>query len=253
MKMKLKTVKSGSAAGIFVFTVTFLAVAFGMAYFSGSFNARQAANIKKEADAEYVIVIDAGHGGEDGGAVGQGGFAEKDINLEISKRLAELLELSDVKCVMTRNSDVMLESKKTALSNKKRSDLTARVETALEYENPIFVSIHQNKFPSSKYSGLQVFYSKNNVQSKTLAEIIRKNNVLLLDKFNKRETKPAGREIFVLDSLEVPAVLVECGFLSNATEEAKLTTPEYQKKLAFMIYVSVMEFLENTDKQIIYK
>lgn len=248
MKMNLKTIKSGSIIGIIVFTVVFLAVSFGIAYFSGSIDIRQAAKIKNETDAEYVIVIDAGHGGADGGAVGQGGFAEKDINLEISKRLEKLFELSNVKCVMTRNSDVMLESKKTIISNKKRSDLTARVESTLEYENPIFVSIHQNKFPSSKYSGLQVFYSPNHLKSKTLAEIIRKNNVLLLDKFNKRETKPAGREIFVLDSLEIPAVLVECGFLSNATEEAKLVTPEYQKKLAFMIYVSIMEYLENSDK-----
>ncbi len=191
-----------------------------------------------------IIIIDAGHGGIDGGAVSESGVVEKEINLKISEKLHDLCVLSGLRCVMTRESDTELTPKKSSSTSRKRSDLIARVEIGNSFENAIFVSIHQNKFPSSKLSGLQVFYSKNNPESRNIAETVRQTNQKLVDSSNKREIKPAGREIFVLDSLEIPAILVECGFLSNATEAKKLSGDEYQTKLAFMLYCSIFEYLD---------
>ena len=128
------------------------------------------------------------------------------------------------------------------------SDLIARCEKCEKNPNYVFISIHQNTFPSSKYSGLQVFYSRNNAGSRALAGILRKNNKQMIDSNNTREEKMSGREIYILDYLSGPSVLVECGFLSNAEEAERLNTAKYQKQLAFMIYSSVMQYIfsENT-------
>ena len=137
----------------------------------------------------------------------------------------------------------MLAAKKNHSLSKKRSDLIARTEIASDFDNAVFVSIHQNKFDNGRYKGLQVFYSKNDPRSYSLASIIKESNKQLLDRENKRESKPGGREIYVLDNIDCPAVLIECGFLSNAEEATKLNTVSYQKELAFMIYSSLMEFI----------
>ncbi len=195
-----------------------------------------------------VIVIDAGHGGFDGGATGISGKIEKELNLEIAKYLSSLIKLSGFNCVMTRNDDSELIFEGNQSLTKKHSDLLARVDIAQKYKNCCFVSIHQNKFPSSKYKGLQVFYSKNVSTSRELAEKIKKNNQSLVDNTNKRDIKVAGKEIYILDKIKSPAVLVECGFLSNAQEEKLLSTVEYQKKIAFMLYSSIVEFIEENYK-----
>ena len=197
-----------------------------------SFNSRE----------KLVIVVDPGHGGMDGGAVGFGGICEKDINLSISKYLCDFINLSGVNCVLTRADDNMLSCDDSP-SNKKRDDLKARVRFTESFDNPIFISIHQNKFEISKYKGMQVFYSKNNSESAALANIIKDNNFKLIDYSNTREIKPAGKEIMVLHNLRSPAVLVECGFLSNADEAYKLSTEEYRKKIAFMLYISIMDYV----------
>lgn len=199
-------------------------------------------------DNPPVIIIDAGHGGFDGGATGISGTIEKDLNLDISKYLASFIKLSGLDCIMTRNDDCELIFDGKQSLTRKHSDLLARVDIAQKYKNCCFVSIHQNKFTSSKYKGLQVFYSKNISSSRELAEIIRKNNQSLVDNTNKREIKVAGKEIFILDKIKSPAVLVECGFLSNAQEEKLLSTEEYKKKIAFMLYCSVIEFVEENYK-----
>ncbi len=200
-------------------------------------------SVNNQLNVSPVIVIDPGHGGEDGGAVSDSGIVEKNINLTISEYINDFCRLSGVDSVMTRNDDYMLVPQFAGSSNKKRADLIARTEIAFQYEDAIFVSIHQNKFENGKYKGLQVFYSKNNPESALLANIIKTTNIKLLDSDNKRETKVGGREIYVLDNIESPAVLIECGFLSNFDDAAKLNTPTYQKKLAFVIYASLMKYI----------
>ena len=190
-----------------------------------------------------VIIIDPGHGGDDGGALGFHGEKEKDFNLWVSSFIHQFCSISGGKSVLTRNDDCMLAAKKNHTLNKKRSDLIARTEIASDFDNAVFVSIHQNKFDNGRYKGLQFFYSKNDPRSYSLASIIKESNKQLLDRENNRESKPGGREIYVLDNIDCPAVLIECGFLSNAEEATKLNTVSYQKELAFMIYSSLMEFI----------
>ncbi len=190
-----------------------------------------------------VIIIDPGHGGQDGGAVGSSGIMEKNINLKISRFIYDFCRISGIDCVLTRTDDSMLTPEYSGSSSKKRSDLIARTEIASKFENAVFISIHQNKFESGRYKGLQVFYSKNNSLSTVLAKIIQEYNRDMLDSSNKREIKAAGSEIYVLDNIDAPAVLVECGFLSNAEEESKLNSEQYQKELAFMIFSSLMKYV----------
>lgn len=194
-----------------------------------------------QVNAPYPkIIIDAGHGGEDGGAKAADGTLEKDINLNIAKYVYTLLNVLGYDCVLTRDSDVML-SDGEARSRKLR-DLKNRVAFT-EGGDCIFVSIHQNKFPQSSCSGTQVYYSKNDIRSEKLAAVIRENTQTYLQKNNTRQIKRAGSEIYVLDRCTVPAVLVECGFLSNPAELEQLKTEEYQKKLGCVIALSVVDFM----------
>ncbi len=195
------------------------------------------------AKDKITVIIDAGHGGRDGGASTESGVLEKDLNLAVALKLKTLVSQLDVNVVMTRETDVMLADESSA--HKKRDDLNARLNMAKERENCIFVSIHMNKFPVEKYSGLQVYYSKNNEDSLALAEIIQQKAGEFLRKGNSRTVKAADSSIYILHNIEVPAVLVECGFLSNPEEAALLTTEEYQNKLAAVIFAAVAEHIEN--------
>lgn len=189
-----------------------------------------------------TIVIDAGHGGIDGGAVSIDGTLEKDLNLEIANKVAYLLRLSDLNVVLTRNEDRLLFDDSNS-SSKKAQDVRNRVKLTQECKSPVFVSIHQNKFPVSKYSGLQVYYSKNNDDSKIFAENIQSFVKENLQKNNSRQVKGAGSGIYVLNNLNCPSVLVECGFLSNPEETRLLCDENYQKKIAFCIFCAIMNSL----------
>ena len=193
------------------------------------------------AKSKITVIIDAGHGGRDGGASTESGVLEKDLNLSVALKLRALLSALYVNVVMTRETDVMLADENSA--HKKRDDLEARLRIAQEHENCIFVSIHMNKFPVEKYSGLQVYYSKNNEESAALAEAIQAKAGEFLRKGNARTVKAADSSIYVLHHIEVPAVLVECGFLSNPEEAALLQTESYQNKLAAVIFAAVAEHL----------
>lgn len=197
----------------------------------------------------FTVVIDAGHGGEDPGAVGVGGSLEKDLNFAISGELSNFFSLTDTEIVLTRNSDTLLY-KPGQENRKKFFDLRNRVEVAEKYYNPVFVSIHQNKFPIEKYHGFQVYYSKHNSSSKTFADVMQKNVVYYLQQDNKREIKEAGRNIYILSNLECPAVLVECGFLSNPNEELNLIDKNYQRKLSFLIFKSIVECSVNINSSV---
>lgn len=231
---------------LFIFLAIYLAVGLIFSYLSSldlrDFINTNASNI--DIKSAPIVIIDPGHGGIDGGAISESGVIEKEINLKIAENLRDLFSMSGIKCILTRETDIELVPQKGVSSSRKRSDLLARIEIGNSFENAIFISIHQNKYPSSRLSGMQVFYSKNNPDSRTLAQSVKNANFSLIDSENKREIKSAGREILILDSLEIPAVLVECGFLSNATEAKKLSGEPYRKKLAFMIYCAIFEYLE---------
>lgn len=191
-----------------------------------------------------TIILDAGHGGEDGGAVGVGGVVEKDINLAIAQNLRDLLVMNGYTVVMTRNSDAAIYSSGAeTLREKKVSDLENRLLLMKENPGSIFVSVHQNQFGSPIYYGTQVFYSPNSETSQILAEIIQANARSNLDESNNREIKEVGDEIFLLKNAPTTAVMVECGFLSNPEEAAKLTDPDYQKRVAFVLAESINEYL----------
>lgn len=197
------------------------------------------------SDAKTTVIIDAGHGGEDGGAEVDG-VLEKDINLNIANKTADLLRLCGYTVTEIRDEDISVyEDGAETLREKKVSDLKHRVEICNESENNIVVSIHQNKFDNSAYSGAQVFYSVNNDNSILLAEAVRSAVVSLLQSDNTRELKPAGSDIYLLDNAEVPAIIVECGFLSNSEERAKLLDEGYQSQMAYSIAMGVLEYSQS--------
>ncbi len=192
-----------------------------------------------------TLIIDAGHGGEDGGAVGVNGEFEKDINLKIAFALRDMALSAGYDTVMTRTEDILLYDRNIDYKGRKKAlDLLARVKIAQKYENAVFISIHMNAFPEEKYSGLQVYYSKNHPLSEEIAKDIQDGARLNLQKENNRKIKPAGSNIYLLDRITLPSVLIECGFLSNSEECALLSSEDYQQKLALSIFLSVSKYLE---------
>ena len=204
---------------------------------------------KTDADVEPipspVVIIDAGHGGEDGGAVGKNGALEKDINLSVALLLRDMLTSNGIEAVLTRSEDVLLYDKNSDYHGQKKvQDLATRRKIAESYENALFISIHMNAFPEERYSGLQVYYSKNNETSMALAESIQTLTKEKLMPDNDRKCKAASSNIYLLDRLSCPSVLVECGFLSNPDECARLSDSDYQKKLALCLFAAVAGYLE---------
>lgn len=198
------------------------------------------------AKEQPVIVLDPGHGGEDGGAEGVSQMLEKDINLAISLKLQKMFELSGFQVVMTRDEDVSIgDASLDTVKERKVSDIHNRLKVIEEQGDCIFLSVHQNHFTSSRYYGTQVFYSNNHPDSKTLAEDIRARVVPLLQPENTRECKPATSSIYLLWNTEVPAVLVECGFLSNESEAQRLNDPQYQEQMAFAIYNGFLDYYQS--------
>lgn len=201
-------------------------------------------------DNRKTIIIDAGHGGFDGGAVASDGTVEKDINLNISLIIAKLLKQNNFRVIMTRETDVSTEDTESLqIASKKRSDLQNRLNLMKDYPDSIFVSIHLNKFTTSSAFGSQVFYSKNE-KSRILAEKIQNNIVNLIQPYNTRVNKQATSSTYLLYNATVPAVLVECGFLSNREELEKLKQNAYQKKMAFGIYCGIIEYLKENNNDI---
>jgi len=190
-----------------------------------------------------TVIIDAGHGGKDGGTVGSDGqTVEKELNLDIAKRMQEILLAHGYEVIMTRSEDIML-SDPMITSSKKAGDLSARLKIMKSYENAIFISIHMNAFSDSRYSGLQVYYSANDQRSAALAQRIQSDTVKNLQPQNDRKVKRADENIYLLNRATCPAVLVECGFLSNPEECASLASPEYRAALAESICGSVCDYI----------
>lgn len=189
-----------------------------------------------------TIIIDAGHGAPDGGAVGDSGVLEKDLNLAVAQILQKFMESGGTRVLLTRSDDNGIYDISGSIKNKKVSDIKNRERFMNETNADVFVSVHMNKFSEKQYSGPQVFYSVNDDDSKQLAECIQSNMIAALSPKSKREIKPADKNIYLLKNATIPAVLVECGFLSNAEEEQKLKDENYQRKLAWAIYCGLIEY-----------
>ena len=200
---------------------------------TGVFSAQQSA---------HTLVLDAGHGGFDGGAVSPNGVTEQQINLSIAGKTRDLAGLFGVPCVLTRTDEGALdyEPGRTVRENKV-ADIQARAHICEKTENPVFVSIHLNKFEQSQYFGAQVFYGAADPDSRVLAEAIQAALAQGIDNGNTRAAKPAGDSIYLMRRLTCPAVIVECGFLSNPEEEADLCRDSYQTQLAACILAGYLQ------------
>lgn len=214
-----------------------LVFVFTMSRYAGLLASGQDVTIGKN---KPVVVIDAGHGGNDPGKVGVDGSLEKDINLAIATRLKEYLELSDVEVILTRDDDNGLYS--SSDSRKKMADMKKRCEIIEEASPEIVVSIHQNSYHQEDINGGQVFYYKGSEKGKKLAEILQKRFTYVLGEKNKRIAK-ANDNYYLLLHVKCPIVIVECGFLSNWEESKMLGTEDYQDRLAWTIHMGIMEYL----------
>lgn len=194
-----------------------------------------------------IIAIDPGHGGVDPGAVSKSGIHEDDINLKIALKLKRLIEQSGGIVFMTRTEDKGLYSSEAkTLRQMKKEDLIKRKDMVNESESDIFISIHLNSFTKPKYYGAQAFFQEGSVEGERLALIIQEELKNILDKENKRA--PQHRDdIFLLKEVTVPSVLVECGFLSNEKEAKLLEEESYQEKIAWAIYVGIMNYFNELE------
>ena len=192
--------------------------------------------------ASYTVVIDAGHGGEDCGAIGHDDVYEKNLNLEIALKLGEYLKSSGINVVYTRTDDKLLYTEEQNIKGmRKIYDLKNRVSIANSYEDALFISIHMNSFGAESCSGLQVYYSKETDGSRILADKVQSSVVKTLQPTNRRAIKE-GKDIYLLENSKNDAILIECGFISNPEECKKLLEKEYQKELCFAILCGIIEY-----------
>lgn len=194
----------------------------------------------KPVQREHRIIIDAGHGGVDGGATSCTGVLESAFNLQIALRLDDLMHLLGYETVMIRRTDVSIYTAGETIAAKKISDLKERVRIVNETEGALLISIHQNTFSDSRYSGAQVFYAPTE-DSKVLAQHLQASLVDTVNPGSNRHCKKADG-VYLMNHIQQPGVLIECGFLSNPEEEAILRSEQYQKKLCCVIASSISEF-----------
>lgn len=195
-------------------------------------------------NTKKTVIVDAGHGGFDGGAV-MGDVLEKDINLKIANSLSNMLRASGFKVICTRTDDSSTESDPTAtIAARKRSDLNNRLQILKNNPDAILISIHLNKFSSPSAKGAQMFYSPKSNDAKRLAEVLKESVKDLLQKENHRTVKAGTKSTFLLYYSPVPAVIAECGFMSNPEEFQKLQTTEYQKQMAFAVFSGILKYFD---------
>lgn len=198
------------------------------------------------AESQRVVILDPGHGGEDPGKVSEySDLKEKDINLKIAMKTKELLEKENFTIILTRQEDKLEYSDGTTnITQKRRQDLTRRKKMMDESGAAIVVSIHLNGFPQKQYYGAQTFYPPDSSDSMKLANILQKSIKDNCDPGNPRQPQLKKDPIIILADLKTPTVIVECGFLSNADEEKKLGTEEYQDKIAFAIAEGIKNYFK---------
>lgn len=236
--------KIGKKSIIAIITA-FLIILSAMLYltFMANFSAAEASSMPI---TQKTVIVDAGHGGDDGGAIGIDGTVEKDINLDIALKLEKILKFYGFNVIMTRTQDVMTcDDGLDSLRKRKISDIHNRFELMRKNPDAIFISVHQNKFEDSSQHGTQVFYSGNDERSKELAEAIQTSVTLTLQRKNDRVVKKSSSGIYLLYHAKIPAVLVECGFISNSDEVKKLKDESYRMKLAILIADGLLKYLSN--------
>ena len=233
--MKLIVIKRRLLIGVMVSLVVLLA-------FMRLYANREALETVSVPSTKKIIVIDAGHGGNDPGAISKSGISEKDINLKIALYLREYLEQSGSIVILTRDKDKGLYSSNA--SNKKREDLKNRKNIVRESHGDLFISIHLNSFPQPQYYGAQTFYPADNPSGKLAAKLIQDELINSLDKKNQRVSL-AKDNVYIIKDLKIPTVLVECGFLSNPEEAKRLKESKYQRKIAWGIYAGIQKFFSD--------
>lgn len=184
-----------------------------------------------------LIILDAGHGGIDGGALSCTGVPESQINLQITNRLNDMLHLLGYRTVMLRTSDTSLHTEGNTIASQKVSDLKHRVETVNNQSPALMISIHQNTFSDKRYSGAQVFYAADD-ESTVTAQQLQANFIRILNPNSKRKAKKATG-IYLMEHIHCPGILIECGFLTNEQEEALLRNENYQKKVSAVVAATV--------------
>ena len=235
--------RSGFILSITFFTVFFIAVCLILGFLALKLIDLQNEKTVAAEPEKFTVIVDAGHGGEDGGAVGiDNKTLEKDVNLSVSLYLGKLLEAEGVNVIYTRTEDILLYDRNVDYQGRKKSlDLRARLDIAEKNPEALFVSVHMNSFGNAKYSGMQVYYSDCIEGGRLLADEIQKMSRFLSPE-NNRKIKKANSSIYLLDRAPGTAVLVECGFLSNYEECSLLATEDYRKKVAFAIFRGIMNY-----------
>lgn len=230
----------------FVWLIPTYALVIGGLLLTAAFGSRVITTFSENSPvtARKCVVIDAGHGGEDGGAVSYTGVFESQINLQIALRLESLMHLLGIDTVMIRTTDRSIYTKGDTLAAKKVSDLKERVRITNATKNAVLVSIHQNQFAESRYSGAQVFFAATS-GSEDLAHLIQRSFIQTLNPGSQRQIKKANG-IYLMQHIQCAGVLVECGFISNPVEEAKLRSAEYQQKICCVLAAACSTFLHGT-------
>lgn len=201
--------------------------------------------VSGETERTRILIIDPGHGGDDGGAVSSDGVEEADVNLSIAKRLDALSCLCGVKTVMTRSDrQIQYPEEAQTIAARKVADQKQRVALINDTPNAVLISIHQNLYPSSQPHGAQVLYAATN-DSEQFGKQLHDNLIALLDPQNRRVAAPISEDIYLMKNIRCPGVLVECGFLSNPEECARLQTDAYQIQLSLTMLSAYLVYFQN--------
>ena len=205
-------------------------------------------NREEDRFSSVTVILDAGHGGEDGGAVAPDGTLEKDLNLRYASAISDYFSLFGIPYIPTRTADVSVcDPSLPSIRERKRADILNRFALVEQTENAILVSIHQNLYTRPQYAGTQVFYAQSVAHSEQLAQCIQSSVVSLLQPENHREIKKTDSHIYLLYKATKPSVLVECGFLSNPEELEQLKSPSYTSALSYAVTKGVFNYLTRTE------
>ena len=243
LRRTVTLVRLGLRLVAFLLVLTVCVQISSVAFERADLRAEEVANIAEK----NTVIIDAGHGGEDCGAIGVSGVYEKDLNLEVAMLVGELLTEQGYTVVYTRTEDRLLYTEAENVKGiRKISDLKNRCKIGAEYNDSIFISIHMNSYGDARYSGLHAYYAPGNEESERLAHTIQNKVREDTQPTNNRVPKP-GKNMYLLENLENTAVLIECGFLSNIEECEKLSQKEYQKELSFSIVCGIIEYMNTLE------
>lgn len=208
----------------------------------------QAVRTQSTGYAKPTLIIDAGHGGFDGGAESASGLIEKDLNLLIAQNLQDFCTLCGMETIMVRESDTDVGDPSLSSSARKQDDIYSRLDLFEETEDAWVLSIHQNEYPDASVFGAQMFYGVQNPQSEHFAAVLQER-FWALDPENDRQIKPGPESVYLLQHTTKPMVLAECGFMSNPEEAEKLASFDYQQKVAFTLLCGVCDAWKMEENQ----